>query len=53
MGDPLNDGMPRPLCTKVVRRLKGDLVVKTAKYEMIQESNKVLTDLGREKVTQA
>ena len=30
VGDPLNDGMPRPLGVKVSRRLEGDLVVEVA-----------------------
>ena len=45
VGDPLNDCMPRPVGVKVSSRLKGDIVVKAAKYKMIKESSNVRTIL--------
>ena len=46
VGDPLNDGMSRPLGVKASRRLKADLVVKASEYKMIEESNKVLVHVA-------
>ena len=53
VGDPMNDCMTRPKGVKAARRLKADIAIKTAEYKMIEESNKVLGDLGRERVAQA
>lgn len=52
-GDPLGDGMTRPTGGKTSKRLKAELAAKVAEYKMIEESNKVLAELGRERVAQA
>ena len=52
-GDPLNDGMVRPTGTKKSRQLQGDLTLKAAERKLLEESNKVLVELGKERVAQA